>query len=111
MSAQFTCTVDAVGPTSGFFEINFLDARDDPGVHGPAIVLTLTDLGGAFNRFSFLVDDPISNSVLAVGLAAISTTNQVMADVDWPQPVLGTDQGGNTLYAAAICHSLWLNNA
>jgi hypothetical protein len=106
---QFTCVVNAVGPTSGDFEGNYLDPRDDPATHGPAVVLTLTDLNNAFNNFSFLVDTPVTNTVLAVGLAAISTGNQVMADVDWPQPIIGTDQGGNTIYAPAICHSLWLN--
>ncbi|MBV8197971.1 MAG: hypothetical protein JO263_07535 [Candidatus Eremiobacteraeota bacterium] len=111
MSAQFTCTVNAVGPTSGDFEMNFLDPRDDPTTHGPAIVITLTDLGGAFNGFSFLVDGSIGDGVLAVGLAAISTGNQVMADVDWPQPIIGKDQGGDTIYGAAYCRSLWLNNA
>jgi hypothetical protein len=110
MSQQFTCTVNAVGPTSGDFENNFLDPRDDPTTHGPAIVLTLTDLGGAFSGFSFLVDEPISNGVLAVGLAAISTGNQVMADVDWPTPVIGQDQGGDPIYGATMVHSLWLKN-
>jgi hypothetical protein len=109
MSRQFTCVVNAVGPTSGDFEINFLDPRDDPETHGPAIVLTLTDVGGAFSGFTFLVDTPVSNTVLAVGLAAISTGNQVMADVDWPQPIIGQDQDGNDITGPAICHSLWVN--
>jgi hypothetical protein len=112
MSAQFTCNVDAVGPTSGDFEGNFLlDPRDDPTSHGPAVVITVTDLGGQFASQSFLVDNSIGNNVLAVGLAAISTGNTVMADVDWPLPVIGTDQGGNTIYANAYCHSLWLKRA
>jgi hypothetical protein len=106
---QFTCVVNAVGPTSGDFESRFLDPRDDPASHGPAIVLTLTDLGGAFGGFSFLVDTPVSNTVLAAGLAAISTGNQVMADVDWPQPIIGQDRDGSNIYGPALCYSLWLN--
>jgi len=109
MSSQFTAVVNAVGPTSGDFEGNFLDPRDDPSTHGPAIVLTLTALDNTFNSFNFLVDSTVSNTVLAVALAAINTGYQVLADVDWPQPVIGVDQDGNTVFAPAICHSLWLN--
>ena len=106
---QFTCVVNAIGPTSGDFEANYLDPRDDPATHGPAIVITLTDLNNTFSNFSFLVDTSVSKTVLAVGLAAINTGKQVMADVDWPQPIIGQDQGGGNIYGPAICHSLWLN--
>lgn len=105
---QFNCVVNSVGPTSGHFEQQFLDPRDDPDTHGPAIVLTLTDMNETFVSFGFLVDTAVSNTVLAVALAAVSTRNHVMADVDWPQPVIGQDQDGNDIYGPAICYSLWL---
>jgi hypothetical protein len=109
MSQQFTCAVNSVGPTSGDWESRFLDPRDDPNSHGPAIVLTLTAVNGTFTGFAFLVSAPINNFALAVALAAINTGNQVLADVDWPQPVIGQDQGGNNIYGPANCYSLWLN--
>ncbi len=109
---QFTCVVNSVGPTSGDFEGNFLDPRDDPITHGPIIVLTLTDLNNTFNFFNFVVASQaigaeVSNPVLAVALAAINTGYQVMADVDWPPQTLQTESGIVTL--PAYCHSLWLN--
>ena len=71
---QFTCVVNSVGPTSGAFEENFLDPRDDPTTHGPIIALTLTDLGDTFNNYTFVVASidsgwEIHNSALAVALA------------------------------------------
>lgn len=109
---QFTCVVNSVGPTSGDWEAQFLDPRDDPRAHGPIIVLTLTDLSDTFNAYTFVVASidgawEIYNSVLAVALAAINTGHQVMADVDWPPPTTSTQDGEITL--PAYCHSLWLN--
>jgi hypothetical protein len=46
--------------------------------------------------------------VLPVALDAIKTGYQVLADVDWPQPFLGTDQDGNPIYGPVFCRSLWL---
>jgi hypothetical protein len=111
---QTTCVVNSVGPTSGDFESNFLDPRDDPTSHGPVVILALTALDNTFQSFNFLVADSIntpsgiSNSVLAVALAAINTGYQVMADVDWPPPTF-QDQDGNVINLPAYCHSLWLN--
>jgi len=110
MSIQRTSVVNSVGPTSGDFLGNFLDPRDDPSNYPSGLtVVTLTALDNTFTSFSFLVDAGLTNTVLATALASISTGNQVLADVDWPQPVIGTDQDGNTIYAPAFCYSLWLN--
>jgi hypothetical protein len=113
---QFTCVVNSAGPTSGDFESNFLDPRDDPTSHGPVIVLTLTALDNTFSSANFIVDfkdsnNPplaIGNSVLAVALAAINTGKQVMAEVDWPPQTVQL-QDGSTVTVAPYCHSLWLN--
>jgi hypothetical protein len=104
---QTTCVVNSVGPTSGDFESNFLDPRDDPISHGPVVILTLTARDNTLQSFAFLVGDSInapsgiSNSVLAVALAAISTGKQVMADVDWPPQTIELE-GGDIVNLPAI---------
>lgn len=114
MTVQFTCLVNSVGPTSGDFESNFLDPRDDPETHGPVIVLTLTDVNNAFTTYNFLVATidsgwQIYNAVLAVALAAVANGLQVMADVDWPAQTL---QGEDQVFTLPVyCHSLWLNGS
>lgn len=110
MSIQRTSVVKSVGPTSGDFLDNFLDPRDDASNYPSGlIVLTLSALDQTFESFSFLVDGGLSNALLATALAAISTGNAVLADVDWPQPIIGHDQDGNPINGPAFCHSLWLN--
>jgi hypothetical protein len=112
MSIQRTSTVNAVGPTSGNFLNNYLDPRDDPSNHpNGSVVITLSALDNTFSNFAFLVDDALANTILATGLAAINTGKQVLADVDWPQPVIGQDQDGNQINGPAFCYSLWLNAA
>jgi hypothetical protein len=106
---QLTCVVNSVGPTSGNWEASFLDPRADPTTYGPIIVLKLTALDNKFESFNFVVATEVSNFVLAVALAAINTGKQVLADVDWPQPIIGKAQGGSNIYGPAYCHSLWLN--
>jgi hypothetical protein len=109
---QFTCLVNSVGPTSGDFEGNFLDPRDDPDTHGPVVILTLTDVNNAFTSYSFLVATiengwQIHNAVLAVALAAVNTGFQVLADVDWPAETVESE---GTVYTLPVyCHSLWIN--
>ncbi|MGF6602037.1 hypothetical protein P3T23_006789 [Paraburkholderia sp. GAS448] len=110
MSIQRTSVVNSVGPTSGNFLSNFLDPRDDPSNHPSGlVVITLTALDNTFSNFTFLVADGLTNTVLATALAAINTGDQVLADVDWPQPVISRDQDGNPIYGPAYCYSLWLN--
>jgi hypothetical protein len=110
MTIQRTSVVNSVGPTSGDFLSNYLDPRDDPSNYPSGlVVLTLTALDNTFQSFSFLVDASLANTVLATALAAINTGYQVLADVDWPQPIIGTDQDGNPIYGPAYCRSLWLN--
>jgi hypothetical protein len=109
VSIQKTSAVNAVGPTSGEFLGNFLDPRDDPSNYPSGlIVLTLTALDNTFQSFSFLVDASLTNTLLPVALDAIKTGYQVLADVDWPQPVVGQDEDGNPINGPAFCHSLWL---
>jgi hypothetical protein len=104
VSIQKTSVVNAVGPTSGDFLGNFLDPRDEPENYPSGlIVLNLTALDNTFQSFSFLVDTPLTNTVLPVALDAIKTGYPVLADVDWPQQELGPG-----FYAAVYCHSLWL---
>jgi hypothetical protein len=87
----------------------FLDPRDDPSNYPSGlIVLTLTALDNTFQSFSFLVDASLTNTLLPVALDAIKTGCQVLADVDWPQPVIGQDEDDNPIYGPAFCHSLWL---
>jgi hypothetical protein len=112
MSIRRISTVNAVGPTSDHYLSYYLDPRDDPSNHpNGSVVITLSALDNTFADFAFLVDDALANTMLATGLAAINTGRQVLADVDWPQPVIGQDQDGNDIYGPAYCYSLWLKGA
>jgi hypothetical protein len=96
----FTCSVNSVGLMSGG------NNPFDPGGRGvldPAASVNLTDLGGMFENYMFLVNQTGLNGILAVGLAAVNTGFQVSADVDWPPP--DPDSGD-----AAMCWSLFINS-
>jgi hypothetical protein len=108
MSVLKTSVVNAVGPASGDWLGNFLDPHDDPKNYPSGlVVLTLTALDNTFQSFSFLVTASIASTVLPVALEAIKTGYQVLADVDWPRPVISKDQG---IYGPVFCHSLWLES-
>jgi hypothetical protein len=110
MGVRVLCVVNSVGPVSGDWVTPYLDPHEDPDNHAPILVITLTALDNSFHSYAVRVDmPPLSNQMLAVALAAINTGNQVLAAIDWPQPIVGKDQDGNTLYGPAYCYSLWLN--
>jgi hypothetical protein len=108
---RYTCVINSVGPISN----NDMSIYIDPGtLPGPPtnpffIVLILTDLANNFKSQWFFVDAGGENYMLAVALAAINTGAQVTADVDWPRPVLGTDQSGNPILGIPYCHLLQIN--
>ncbi len=76
MAKEFTCVVNRVGPSNVQNQVRL------PRLTLPVVVLTLTDLGGAFNHGVYYADDNCKDEILAVALAAISTQSQVLAYLD-----------------------------
>jgi hypothetical protein len=103
----FTCSINRVGSATGNFAQSFLDPRSDVN---QLVLLTMTDVNNTFSAQNFVVStDTVANQVLAVALAAVNNSFQVLADVDWPPPAPVTDQGGNTYNPAPTCYSLVMN--
>lgn len=76
MPKYFTCTVDGAG-------VSVEPVTDTPA---NPVYLYLTDSGGTFQKQQFYATDSARREMLAVGLAAISTQNQVRALLDPPDP-------------------------
>ena len=97
MAQEFTCVVNRVGPSNVQNPIRL------PKLTLPVVVLTLTDLGGAFDHGIYYADDVCKDEILAVALAAISTQSQVLANLDVYVPTKFKNLG-TILY----CHELFI---
>jgi hypothetical protein len=73
MAQWYTCTVDSVGPAS--------NGTETPN---PVIYLNLTDQAGAFSGQWFFAASNSRKEMLAVGLAAMSTSRAVTVLADPP---------------------------